>query len=98
MLLEPYSFKKNLLYLVVCPGGEDLANHLRVFFRNLSITYKVRERGREGGMEGGREGGKGEVRDSTSLTSTFIAKCRSVRRLICSVQLGCVCLSHVTPM
>ena len=41
MLLEPYSPKKNLLYLVVCPKGEDLIKPLRIFFRNLSITYKV---------------------------------------------------------
>lgn len=42
LLLEPFSARKNMLYLVLCPDAPQLTSTLKTFFKNLSVTYKVR--------------------------------------------------------
>ncbi len=41
LLFEPYSQRKNVLYLVMAPNAPNLVPALKKYFRDLSIMYKV---------------------------------------------------------
>lgn len=42
LLLDPYSSKRDIGYMVVCPDNEALLNGARTFFRDLTAVYEVR--------------------------------------------------------
>lgn len=41
LLLEPYSYARDIAYIVVAPDNEFVLHRVRTFFRELSSTYEV---------------------------------------------------------
>ena len=56
-MFEPYSMKKNVVYLVLAPHS-SFVPQLKKFFRDLSIIFKVRERRGGGREEEGKQSSK----------------------------------------
>ncbi|EDW79310.2 uncharacterized protein Dwil_GK13446 [Drosophila willistoni] len=51
-LLEPYSYARDVVYLVVCPDNEHVASCTRSYFRELSSTYEMCKLGRHTPIRG----------------------------------------------
>jgi mediator of RNA polymerase II transcription subunit 13 len=41
LLLEPYSYARDVAYIVVAPDNEYILQRVRTFFKELSATYEV---------------------------------------------------------
>jgi hypothetical protein len=46
LALEPYSFSRDIAYIVVCPDSSHLINNVKSFFKDLSATYQMLRLGR----------------------------------------------------
>lgn len=42
LLLEPYSYSRDIAYIVVAPDNDFILHQVRHFFRELSSMYEVR--------------------------------------------------------
>jgi mediator of RNA polymerase II transcription subunit 13 len=42
LLLEPYSYTRDVAYIVVAPDNEYILSKTRSFFKDLSAIYEVR--------------------------------------------------------
>ncbi|KPU78214.1 uncharacterized protein Dana_GF10192, isoform B [Drosophila ananassae] len=51
-LLEPYSYARDVVYVVVCPDNDHVANSTRTYFRELSSTYEMCKLGRHTPIRG----------------------------------------------
>ncbi|XP_037721998.1 mediator of RNA polymerase II transcription subunit 13 isoform X3 [Drosophila subpulchrella] len=51
-LLEPYSYARDVVYLVVCPDNEHVAGCTRSYFRELSSTYEMCKLGKHTPIRG----------------------------------------------
>ncbi|XP_034659492.1 mediator of RNA polymerase II transcription subunit 13 isoform X2 [Drosophila subobscura] len=51
-LLEPYSYARDVVYVVVCPDNEHVAGCTRSYFRELSSTYEMCKLGRHTPIRG----------------------------------------------
>lgn len=50
LLLEPYSYSKDIAYVVVCPDNDDVVTSSKMYFKELSTTYEMCRLGRHGPM------------------------------------------------
>lgn len=41
LLLEPYSYSRDVAYIVVAPDNQYVLSHIRTFFKELSATYEM---------------------------------------------------------
>jgi mediator of RNA polymerase II transcription subunit 13 len=41
LLLEPYSYARDVAYIVVAPDNDYILQRVRTFFKELSATYEV---------------------------------------------------------
>uniref|UniRef100_T1H4N6 Mediator of RNA polymerase II transcription subunit 13 n=1 Tax=Megaselia scalaris TaxID=36166 RepID=T1H4N6_MEGSC len=46
LLLEPYSYSKDIAFMVVCPDNEDVLANSKMYFKELSTTYEMCRLGR----------------------------------------------------
>ncbi|XP_054732383.1 mediator of RNA polymerase II transcription subunit 13 [Anastrepha obliqua] len=51
-LLEPYSYARDIVYLVVCPETDFVVDNTRVYFRELGSTYEMCKLGRHTPIRG----------------------------------------------
>ncbi|XP_016984496.2 mediator of RNA polymerase II transcription subunit 13 isoform X1 [Drosophila rhopaloa] len=51
-LLEPYSYARDVVYMVVCPDNEHVAGCTRSYFRELSSTYEMCKLGKHTPIRG----------------------------------------------
>ncbi|XP_017842735.2 LOW QUALITY PROTEIN: mediator of RNA polymerase II transcription subunit 13 [Drosophila busckii] len=51
-LLEPYSYARDVVYMVVCPDNEHVVASTRSYFRELSSTYEMCKLGRHTPIKG----------------------------------------------
>lgn len=51
-LLEPYSYARDVVYLVVCPDNEHVVASTRSYFRELSSTYEMCKLGKHTPIRG----------------------------------------------
>lgn len=74
-LLEPYSYARDVVYLVVCPDNEHVVASTRSYFRELSSTYEMCKlgkhtpiRGWDGVLQVGTTSSDGEGRERELTT------------------------------
>lgn len=41
LLLEPYSYPRDIAYLVLCPDNDYIVNRVKMYFKELSTTYEM---------------------------------------------------------
>lgn len=41
LLLEPYSYPRDIAYVVLCPDNDYIVNRVRMYFKELSTTYEM---------------------------------------------------------
>ncbi|XP_050333363.1 mediator of RNA polymerase II transcription subunit 13 [Bactrocera neohumeralis] len=52
LLLEPYAYARDIVYLVVCPETDFVVQNTRTYFRELSSTYEMCKLGRHTPIRG----------------------------------------------
>ena len=52
LLLEPYSYPRDIAYIVVAPDNEFVTNRVKTFFKELSTTYEMCRLGRHQPIKG----------------------------------------------
>ncbi|CAO1404623.1 unnamed protein product [Diamesa hyperborea] len=52
LLLEPYSYPRDIAYIVVAPDNEYVTNRVKTFFKELSTTYEMCRLGRHQPIKG----------------------------------------------
>lgn len=52
LLLEPYSYSRDIAYVVMVPDSDYIVNHTRRYFKELSTTYEMCKLGRHTPIKG----------------------------------------------
>jgi mediator of RNA polymerase II transcription subunit 13 len=75
LLLEPYSYPRDIAYIVVSPDNNFITAHVKTFFKELSTTYEMCRLGRHQpikGWEGILRVGKTAVNSENSLDDDWL--------------------------
>uniref|UniRef100_A0A336LMU5 Mediator of RNA polymerase II transcription subunit 13 n=1 Tax=Culicoides sonorensis TaxID=179676 RepID=A0A336LMU5_CULSO len=52
LLLEPYSYPRDIAYVVLCPDNDFIVNRIKMYFKELSTTYEMCRLGKHTPIKG----------------------------------------------
>lgn len=88
LLLEPFSFRKDIVYYVICPNNAFIRAHCETFFRELTVTYQRHSLGSHqpaSGNGGGGSSSDGLVMVPLVASSSRAAYARAVQSVCASI-------------